>query len=432
MSIFATLCSNESYFDLLERKYSLFRDDFDFAEMTYGLRDTTEMVDVIVQEISRQEYYPSPVRRIAIKREHEKARIAYYTSPKDRLVLGVLQKALRGLALNIETSHVYSNHPTVSSMQGVQLFARYVKEVAKNDKLDLFVIRHDFRNFYNTIPIHSQSLLWKQLRTLWQRDHSLDHVDYVWSLIEASVRPIVELQAGVYVQNCRGIPTGSPMSALLGNLYAQPIDAYLREVEDSFYLRYGDDLIFAHPDPDVVIQAQKNITKLTEELGLETHPEKSKLIYFTRCGRSCWSHPEFIGKNSIHFLGCQVAGSGAIQADKKRIRRILRNIDRRLETTKRAHSHVSASTLTTALMQTLKVILTPHHPLSDTNLLAILHKCSDRSQLKWLDRQILLKVSQKSTGEKGFKALRTLTFRKLLEDTPVILTERLRNQLKAI
>lgn len=83
-------------------------------------------------------------------------------------------------------------------------------------------------------------------------------------------------------------------------------------------------------------------------------------------------------------------------------------------------------------MNTLKVMITPYHPLSDPNLLSILRKSSDRRQLKWLDKQMLLCVSQKATGQKSRRALRQLSFRRLLEEHPLSLMEHLRNTLRAL
>ena len=50
----------------------------------------------------------------------------------------------------------------------------------------------------------------------------------------------------------RGVPTGQPISCVLFNLYLSGLDAQLDRIPGAFYARYCDDIVFAHPDPDVV------------------------------------------------------------------------------------------------------------------------------------------------------------------------------------
>jgi len=87
--------------------------------------------------------------------------------------------------------------------------------------------------------------------------------------------------------SAKGIPQGSPISALLANLYMLEFDAKVQSIVSGhrgLYRRYCDDLLVVLPTAEHRDDVLKTIRQELQQLGLEAHPEKTELIDFTGRG----------------------------------------------------------------------------------------------------------------------------------------------------
>jgi len=86
----------------------------------------------------------------------------------------------------------------------------------------------------------------------------------------------------------KGIPQGSPISAVLANLYMLEFDKIVNEFvtgHGGLYRRYCDDLLIVLPTAELRDQAQILIGEQLAGLKLgEMHPEKTELIDFVMQG----------------------------------------------------------------------------------------------------------------------------------------------------
>jgi RNA-directed DNA polymerase len=98
----------------------------------------------------------------------------------------------------------------------------------------------------------------------------------------------------------KGIPQGSPISAVLANIYMLEFDAAMNSFvtqHAGFYRRYCDDLLIVMPTAELRQEVLTLGRTHLQELGLEAHPEKTELIDFvTRNNRLSASKP-------LNYLG---------------------------------------------------------------------------------------------------------------------------------
>ena len=115
-----------------------------------------------------------------------------------------------------------------------------------------------------------------------------------------------------------GIPQGSPISAILSNIYMLDFDKKFREYVNTFsglYMRYSDDFIAVFPrTPNSQFTEQlrwiQNLIKNTS--GLELQDEKTQLYYFSNCQLTNISseYLESVEKenNILNYLGFSFDG----------------------------------------------------------------------------------------------------------------------------
>lgn len=98
----------------------------------------------------------------------------------------------------------------------------------------------------------------------------------------------------------RGIPQGSPISAVLANLYMLRFDTTINNfvtAHGGLYRRYCDDLLLVLRTVGQRDQVLAMMRASLEDLGLEAHGDKTELIDFVRSGRRLTTdHP-------LNYLG---------------------------------------------------------------------------------------------------------------------------------
>lgn len=93
----------------------------------------------------------------------------------------------------------------------------------------------------------------------------------------AKVRPLIQCN-----EHSWGIPQGSPISAVLSNIYMIPFDVgmadFCRDV-DAFYRRYSDDILLL-VSPDKAAAALELVRQGLGEIGLQCNEDKTEVIRF--------------------------------------------------------------------------------------------------------------------------------------------------------
>lgn len=155
-----------------------------------------------------------------------------------------------------------------------------------------WVIDLDIRKFFDTIDHrHMREFFSKRIT-----DGVLNRLVLGW-LKAGSV------QDGRWKASDEGTPQGGNVSPLLANLYLHEVldDWFAKEVQprmkgNSGMVRYADDAVLYFDRKEDAERVMKVLHKRLEKFGLQMHPEKTRLIDFTKAG--AWDR-----KSSFNFLG---------------------------------------------------------------------------------------------------------------------------------
>jgi RNA-directed DNA polymerase len=215
--------------------------------------------------MSAGSYMPSPVRAVEIPKDHGAGvRVLGVPTTADRVAQTAVGMLLEERLEPIFHPDSYGYRPGRSAHDALAVTRR--RCWAKDWVLDL-----DIRSFFDSVP---HDLLLRAVS---------HHTRERWVLlyIERWLKAPMRMADGTLVAREQGTPQGSPISPLLANVFmTYAFDMWMaRENPGSPFERYADDIV-VHCDTEG--QAHRlwvEIAKRLKALGLELHPEKTKVVF---------------------------------------------------------------------------------------------------------------------------------------------------------
>lgn len=144
------------------------------------------------------------------------------------------------------------------------------------------------------------------------------------------IKPNPEIEKG----NCRGIPQGSPISALLSNIYMFQVDRRIHEIVEefkSYYLRYSDDILVICPT-DYAPGIETKINTIINEINLTISKKKREITTFVMDKSGSI---KCIGTKPLKYLGFTFDGQRVLIRDSS-IQRYYRHVRRAKRSVMRA------------------------------------------------------------------------------------------------
>ncbi len=359
-------------------------------------------------------YQLSPVvpRRALIE---GKARILYHSPPLDKVVMTALATALGEVLAPTSSERLFSYRTGRSSKQALLQLSAFLRDhrAARPDPRarGLYVLRRDVKSYGDAMPSDPSSRLWVMLKAaLESQNVSLD--DPGWRWLMRAIRPPQAAGEGVGLAADTGIPTGSPLQPLMGNLYLSELDRSCERVHGAFYARYGDDIMFVHESLEVVQAAAHGMDHTILDLGLTWSTEKCMDLYLNAAGRPGTS-TRYRGTTAMGYLGVRVDARGELGLSTEKVTRLLRSLARRLDDAKRICGNDSVESRADTYCAVINAALDPEHPVAERAAQLLRHVVSDRSQLKDLDYQIALRAAECITRMRGVRAFRAFPMHRL-------------------
>ena len=215
--------------------------------------------------MSAGSYMPGPVRAVEIPKEHGSGvRVLGVPNVADRIAQTAAAMLLEEKLEPIFHPDSYGYRPGRSCHDALAVTR---KRCWKQD----WVIDLDVRKFFDSVP---WDLMVKAVA---------HHTDERWVLlyIERWLRAPIKMKDGTLREREKGTPQGSPVSPVLANLFMHyAFDKWLaRGYPGCPFERYADDAVI-HCNTEA--QARSLLADLAERLkslGLELHPEKTKIVY---------------------------------------------------------------------------------------------------------------------------------------------------------
>ena len=264
-------------------------DDVSIAEFSSALRDNLYK---LWNRMSSGSYIPGPVRAVEIPKDHGAGvRVLGVPNTADRVAQTAAAMLLEEKLEPIFHPDSYGYRPGRSAHDALVVTRQ---RCWKQDwTLDL-----DVRAFFDSVP---HDLLLKAVA---------HHTDERWVLlyIQRWLTAPMQMPDGTLAPREKGTPQGSPISPLLANLFMHyAFDQWMgREFPGCPFERYADDIV-AHCDTEE--QARQLWAAIAERLGplgLELHPDKTKIVYCKDTNRRSGSE-----HTSFDFLGYTFRGRPA-------------------------------------------------------------------------------------------------------------------------
>lgn len=229
-------------------------------------------------------YFPPPVKEVEIAKKDGNIRKLGIPTISDRVGQMVVKMFIEPRLETIFSPNSYGYRPKRNAHQ---VLSKVRENCWKHD----WVIDLDIKGFFNNINHYKLMLaVEKHVPENWVKL-------YIKRWLEA---PVITKSGNLIEKQGKGTPQGGVISPLLANLFLHyAFDKWLEQKDEKIqFTRYADDVIVHCKSKVHSEQLLKSLHQRMNSVGLELHPQKTKIVY-CRDYRRKGKHPivkfDFLG-----------------------------------------------------------------------------------------------------------------------------------------
>jgi CRISPR-associated protein Cas1 len=216
----------------------------------------------LIAALSAKRYRPMPLRQMFIPKKQGGWRELHVPTVRDRLVQQALLNILHPIFEPQFEPCSFAYRPGRSHLAAVRRVIQW------RDRGYHWLLDGDIVKYFDNV----------------NRDRLLAEVaerlpdPYILELIRSWLWVGVLTQEGIVFLD-KGIAQGSVVSPILANIYLDDLDEHL-STTDLKLVRFADDFLILARTRKRIEQAQKQVATLLEAMGLDLHPEKTRITNF--------------------------------------------------------------------------------------------------------------------------------------------------------
>lgn len=266
------LCSYEN----LELAFKKARKHKTLKEYVIEFEKTLEENLLILRaELLFHSYRPKPLSTFII--HDPKTRKISKSDFRDRVIHHALCNIIEPVFEKTFIYDSYANRTSKGPLKALERFDCFKKKISKNNTRRCFVLKADIKKYFDNV------------------DHNISLAIIKTKINDKRVLWLIKtiLANHSTTQKYKGMPLGNLTSQFFANVYLNELDHFVtHKLKAGYYIRYVDDFVILHTDKKVLEIYMKSINDfLKQNLGVQLHPDKSKIIKL---------------KQGISFLGFRV------------------------------------------------------------------------------------------------------------------------------